>query len=93
LRIGVDYILGFQPTFAGMIIDPHIPAAWSGFTAKRKFRGKVLSLTVVNHSSIKQITVNGEVVESNFIDLALYKGDENKGDENKGDEIAIVVHL
>ena len=83
LRIGVDYILGFQPTFAGMIIDPHIPAAWSGFTAKRKFRDKVLSLTVVNHSSIKQITVNGEVVESNFIDLALYKDEE----------IAIAVHL
>lgn len=83
LRIGLDYILGFQPTFTGMIIDPKIPAEWSGFTAKRKFRGKVLSLTVVNHSDAKQMTVNGQVVEGNFIDLALYASDE----------IAIAVNL
>jgi cellobiose phosphorylase len=83
LRIGLDYILGFQPTFTGMIIDPKIPAEWSGFTAKRKFRGKVLSLTVVNHSDAKQMTVNGQVVEGNFIDLTLYASDE----------IAIAVNL
>ncbi|MFZ4730100.1 MAG: GH36-type glycosyl hydrolase domain-containing protein [Pseudanabaena sp.] len=83
LRIGLDYILGFQPTFTGMIIDPKIPAEWSGFTAKRKFRGKVLSLTVVNHSEVRQMTVNGQVVEGNFIDLALYASDE----------IAIAVNL
>ena len=76
LRIGIDYILGFQPTFDGMIIDPKIPAEWSGFTAQRKFRGKKLSLTVSNHSDIKQMTVNGEVVTSNFIDVNRYKGDE-----------------
>ena len=83
LRIGLDHILGFQPTFTGMIIDPKIPAEWSGFTAKRKFRGKVLSLTVVNHSEVRQMTVNGQVVEGNFIDLALYASDE----------IAIAVNL
>ena len=83
LRIGLDYILGFQPTFTGMIIDPKIPSEWSGFTAQRKFRGKVLSLTVINHSDVKQMTINGQVVESNFIDLALYASDE----------IAIAVHL
>jgi cellobiose phosphorylase len=76
LRIGIDYILGFQPTFDGMIIDPKIPAEWSGFTAQRKFRGKKLSLTVSNHSDIKQMTVNGEVVTSNFIDVNRYKGNE-----------------
>jgi cellobiose phosphorylase len=76
LRIGVDHILGFQPTFTGMLIDPHIPAAWSGFTAQRKFRGKVLALTVTNHCPVKQMTVNGQVVEGNFIDLDLYEGNE-----------------
>ncbi|PZV19109.1 MAG: glycosyl transferase family 36 [Pseudanabaena sp.] len=83
LRIGLDHILGFQPTFTGMTIDPKIPAEWSGFTAKRKFRGKVLSLTVVNQSDNKQMTVNGQLVAGKFIDLALYEGDE----------IAIAVHL
>ena len=83
LRIGLDHILGFQPTFTGMVIDPKIPAAWSGFTAQRKFRGKVLSLTVVNHSDVKQMLINGEVVEGNFVDLNLYEGDE----------IAIAVYL
>jgi cellobiose phosphorylase len=76
LRIGLDHILGFQPTFTGMVIEPKIPAAWSGFTAQRKFRGKVLSLTVVNHSDVKQMLINGEVVQGNFIDLNLYEGDE-----------------
>ena len=83
LRIGLDHILGFQPTFTGMVIEPKIPAAWSGFTAQRKFRGKVLSLTVVNHSDVKQMLINGEVVEGNFIDLNLYEGDQ----------IAIAVYL
>ncbi|BBC24204.1 GH36-type glycosyl hydrolase domain-containing protein [Pseudanabaena sp. ABRG5-3] len=83
LRIGIDYILGFQPTFTGMIIDPKIPSEWSGFTAKRKFRGKTLSLTVTNHSAVKQMTVNGQVVEGNFVDLAKYDSDE----------IAIAVNL
>lgn len=81
LRIGLDHILGFQPTFTGMVIDPKIPAAWSGFTAQRKFRGKVLSLTVVNSRvgnahPTKQMLINGEVAEGNFIDLNLYEGDE-----------------
>jgi cellobiose phosphorylase len=83
LRIGIDYILGFQPTFDGMIIDPKIPSEWSGFTAKRKFRGKVLSLTVTNHSDVKQMTVNGQVVVGKFIDLA----------KHDGDEIVIAVYL
>ncbi|ELS32406.1 MULTISPECIES: GH36-type glycosyl hydrolase domain-containing protein [Pseudanabaena] len=83
LRIGIDYILGFQPTFTGMIIDPKIPSEWTGFTAKRKFRGKTLSLTVTNHSEVKQMTVNGEIVEGKFIDPAKYEGEE----------IAIAVHL
>lgn len=83
LRIGIDYILGFQPTFDGMIIDPKIPAEWSGFTAQRKFRGKVLSLTVTNHSDVKQMTVNGEVVTEKLIDLTKYDGEE----------IAIAVYL
>ena len=83
LRIGLDHILGFQPTFTGMIIDPKIPAAWSGFTAQRKFRGKFLSLTVVNHSDVKQMLINGEVVGGTFIDLNLYEGVE----------IAIAVYL
>lgn len=83
LRIGIDYILGFQPTFEGMVIDPKVPSEWSGFTAQRQFRGKVLSLTVTNHSDVKQMLVNGEVVTGKLIDLAKYTGDK----------IAIAVHL
>ncbi|MDX2256167.1 MAG: glycosyl transferase family 36 [Pseudanabaenaceae cyanobacterium bins.39] len=83
LRIGIDYILGFQPTFTGMIINPQIPQAWSGFTAQRQFRGKTLSLTVKNHCSKRQMLVNGEVVEGNFIDIAQYPEDQ----------IAIELHL
>jgi cellobiose phosphorylase len=76
LRIGTDYILGFRPTLAGMIIDPHIPRDWQGFQASRKFRGKTINLSVSNpdrqNSGVTRMIVNGEEVAGNFLDLDLY---------------------
>lgn len=34
-----QWILGIRPAYAGLEIAPVIPAAWSGFTAVRRFRG------------------------------------------------------
>jgi cellobiose phosphorylase len=80
LRIGLDYLLGFRPTFSGMIVDPHIPKHWQGFKATRKFRGKTLHLEVQNphslNSGVTSLLVNGEEIEGNFLDLAKFAESE-----------------
>jgi len=44
----VEGILGLRPTPDGIAILPAIPAEWDGFTMEKKFRGKVLKVTVDN---------------------------------------------
>jgi cellobiose phosphorylase len=71
LRIGLDYICGFRTSLKGMIINPNIPSRWKSFSACRHFRGKKINIKVENpkgkYSGIKLIEVNGNKVESNFI--------------------------
>jgi cellobiose phosphorylase len=73
LRIGIDCILGFRPTLTHMIIDPHIPTSWPEYRAVRKYRGKEIRLHVLNpdsrNSGVQQMRVNGQVFESNTLDV------------------------
>ena len=41
-----QWILGIRPEHEGLRIDPVIPAAWSGFTATRRFRGATYRIRV-----------------------------------------------
>jgi len=66
--IGVtQYILGIRPTLEGLQIDPCLPTAWDGYSAKRQFRGATVSITVRNpnhvSSGVTSLTVNGQAVE------------------------------
>ncbi|MBN1403857.1 MAG: N,N'-diacetylchitobiose phosphorylase, partial [Opitutales bacterium] len=67
-------ILGLIPEMDGFRVDPCIPKDWKGFTAERKFRGKLLKIEVVNKSGVctgvKKLTVNGVTVEGNIVPLA-----------------------
>ncbi len=76
LRIGVDHILGFQTCLDGIRISPNIPSHWKEFYAERKFRGKLIKLHVRNphgnNSTVKDITVNGKKLTSNFINPKMY---------------------
>lgn len=76
-RIGLDFILGFQPTLHGMRIAPSIPSAWKEYTVERKFRGKTLKLQVLNpdgkNSGVSSMQVNGKPVEGNFINVEDYR--------------------
>jgi cellobiose phosphorylase len=71
LRIGMDYICGFRTSLKGLIINPNIPSKWKSFSAERNFRGKRINLKVENpkekYSGINLIEVNGNKVDSNFI--------------------------
>lgn len=64
-------ILGIQPDYDGLLIDPCIPANWKEYTVTRRFRGAVYSIKVNNPEGIckgvESLTVNGERIEGNRV--------------------------
>jgi cellobiose phosphorylase len=67
------YILGIQPDYHGLTIDPCIPKEWDGFEVIRKFRGTTYRINIRNphHVSkgVKTILVDGKSLKSNTIPL------------------------
>lgn len=68
-----QYILGIQPEYSGITIDPCIPSEWEGFKVERIFRGKTLLIEVENpngsQKGVKSIEVNGVSQDSSFISI------------------------
>ncbi|MCU4154397.1 glycosyl transferase [Carboxylicivirga sp. A043] len=68
-----QYILGIQPDYDGLKVEPCVPADWKGFTVKRLFRGVEYNITVNNPKGVSKgvasIEVNGEKIEGNVIPL------------------------
>jgi cellobiose phosphorylase len=66
-----QYILGVQPDWDGLKIDPSIPAEWDGLTATRKFRNATYDIKVSNpdhiNKGIKSVTVDGNAIEGNVL--------------------------
>ncbi len=66
-----QYILGIQPEYDGLRIDPCIPKAWDGFTVHRKFRHADYEIRVLNpnHVSkgIEKITVDGQYLAGQIV--------------------------
>jgi cellobiose phosphorylase len=64
-------ILGMQPEYGGLRIDPCIPSAWKKFKMTRVFRGKKLTVAVRNpagvQKGVKQLVLNGKPLEGNII--------------------------
>ena len=75
-----QYILGIQPDYEGLRIDPCIPKDWDGFKMTRKFRGATYEIEVQNPShvskGVRETWVNGEKASSNLIPL-LEKGKQH----------------
>ncbi len=73
----VQHILGLRPEREGFRIDPCLPAAWNGFTARRRFRGMNLEITVRNpkglNRGVKQLRVDGREVPGDVAPLAMLK--------------------
>lgn len=72
-QAATQYILGLQPTYAGLRIAPCIPRAWEGFTARREFRGAVYEVTVRNPErvcrGVRSLTVDGREVVGDVVPL------------------------
>jgi cellobiose phosphorylase len=66
-----QYVLGLRPEVEGLRIDPCIPSIWKGFSAVRKFRGKLLRITVHNPDGVCKgvikMLINGKVSPGNLI--------------------------
>jgi N,N'-diacetylchitobiose phosphorylase len=61
------WILGVRLTFAGLIIDPSIPAGWKGFQVTRQWRGATFRIAVRNphgvQKGVQSVTLNGQLVQ------------------------------
>lgn len=73
-----QYILGIQPDYNGLKIDPCIPKHWKGYEVTRKFRGATYKIKILNNKhvnrGISSIHIDGKLHESKV--LPLYKSGE-----------------
>jgi cellobiose phosphorylase len=66
-----QYILGIQPQYNGLKVDPCIPKDWSGFEIVRKFRDAVYNIKVIKQKNVSKgiisLKVNGNKIDGNVI--------------------------
>ncbi len=66
-----QYILGIQPDYDGLLIDPCIPEDWKGFKVTRKFRGATYQIEIQNpegkSKGVREMIVDGKGHSSNLI--------------------------
>jgi cellobiose phosphorylase len=72
-----QYILGIQPEYFGLRVNPCIPASWNDFKVSRIYRGKTFNIEVKNpagvQKGVKQLILNGEALADNFIPVKKMK--------------------
>lgn len=72
-QAATKYILGIQPSFKGLVIEPCLPKEWEGFKAVRKFRGDTYIIEVENpkrvSKGIKKLIVDGREIWGNTIPI------------------------
>jgi len=69
-----QYILGVQPDYDGLRINPAIPASWDGCEVTRVYRGATYHIQVRNPrhlcSGVKRLKVDGQIVEGQVVPIA-----------------------
>lgn len=53
-RVATHWILGIRPQADGLLVDPSIPAEWSGYKVTRTFRGAVYHIKVNNSAHVNR---------------------------------------
>ncbi len=70
-QAGTQYLLGIRPDYAGLRIDPCIPAEWDGFKAVRRFRGADYEIAVRNPAhvgrGVAELIIDGTPHRGNLI--------------------------
>lgn len=66
-----EFILGIQPDYEGLRIDPCLPSTAKEYTVKRRFRGALYHIHVVNpdghQKGVKSISLDGKAVSGNLV--------------------------
>lgn len=66
-----QYLLGIRPQYDGLMVNPCIPADFSGFTVTRKFRGDTYVINVDNSAKamkgVKSMTLDGKEISGNVL--------------------------
>ena len=61
-------LLGIQPDYNGLKVDPCIPKSWPGFNVTRKFRGDTYEIRVSNpdgvSKGVKRVTLDGAEIDA-----------------------------
>ena len=74
-----QYILGIQPDYSGLKIDPCIPSGWDKVNITRRFRGKLLKIVINNpngvQKGVKKIIVNEKAIDGNLITMDMMKSE------------------
>lgn len=67
----VKEMIGIQPEYAGLRIDPKIPATWENVSAERTFRGKQFTINIQRKQGIKkmELELNGQHYDNSIIDM------------------------
>ena len=67
-------VLGIQPDYEGLCVNPCIPADWKEYHISRRFRGAVYDILVKNpdgvQSGVKSVICDGKEISGNVIPLA-----------------------
>ena len=69
-----QFLLGVTPTFDGLKVEPHLPAAFTDLTVTRVFRSVTYTIHMVRTGS-RSLTVDGTAIEGNVVPLP--HGDAN----------------
>lgn len=68
-----QYLLGIQPDYDGLRIDPCLPSAWPEISVHRRFRGKDFAIRIRRGSQgygVKSLALNGKPVAGNLLPIA-----------------------
>ncbi|MBQ9086465.1 MAG: hypothetical protein IJY47_04690 [Clostridia bacterium] len=66
----VNYVFGLMPELDGLRVTPCLPPSWKESAITKQFRGCTYHIRYINGGTkIKQITVNGTVIEGNLLPL------------------------
>ena len=68
--IGLQWILGLQPTYEGLRLNPCFPEEWEGVRVKRIFRGCRYDIEILRDSEKSGvISVDGKVIDGDILPL------------------------
>jgi len=87
-----QWILGVRPELGGLRIDPVLPPTWPGFTARRRWRGRLMRSWFTKNRAwgrVQRLVVDGTSVEGSS--CARHRRGQLSGSRQPGARTAVVL--